>query len=176
MLSYCFRYFTNPDAAKYAKEALLKELEEEDSRSITAGAPGAAEPPEKAPRMEAAAPSSKSSLMKEFDQILEESEDPGAATSSGPAVELHGYFAEKTIATSDSPYQYWGVNRHRLPGLAAAVTKYLCAPCTSVESERLFSTVSDTLDDKRNRLTAERAEMLVFTKKNLPLLLCIEDS
>ncbi|XP_072569011.1 zinc finger BED domain-containing protein 4-like [Paramormyrops kingsleyae] len=122
---YKDRYFTNPDTAKYAKEALLKELQEGDCRTtaITAEASEAAEPLEKAPRMETAAPSSKSSLMKEFDQILEESDDPGAATSSGPAVEqLHAYFAEKTIATSDNPYQYWGVNRQRVMDLGGSGT------------------------------------------------------
>ncbi|KAL1273375.1 hypothetical protein QQF64_029237 [Cirrhinus molitorella] len=109
--------------------------------------------------------------MQEFDQIVEECGDPSAASSSSPAVQLHGYLAEKTIAASDNPYQYWGVNKHRLPCLAATATKYLCAPCTSVESERVFSTVSNIVDEKRNRLTAERTEMLVFMRKNLPLLI-----
>ncbi|XP_016106049.1 uncharacterized protein [Sinocyclocheilus grahami] len=38
------------------------------------------------------------------------------------------------------------------PGGAAScsILKYLCAPCTSVESERLFSTVSSILEEKRN--------------------------
>lgn len=170
MFYFCFRYFTSADSVKSAKDALTKELEE--LRRTTAGASEASEPPEKAPRVEAAAPStSKSSFMKEFDEILEECEDPGAASSSSTAVQVHGFFTEQTIAASDNPYQYWGVNRHRFPGLAATALKYLCAPCTSVESERLFSTVSNIVDEKRNRLTAERAEMLVFMRKNLPLLL-----
>lgn len=48
---------------------------------------------------------------------------------------------------------------------------FLCAPCTSVESKRLFSTVPNTVDEKRNRLTADSGEMNVFMTKNLPLLL-----
>lgn len=80
------------------------------------------------------------------------------------------YFSEKTVNATDDPYQYWGVNRLRFPNLAEAATKYLCAPCTSVESERLFSTVSNILDEKRNRLTAEKIEMLAFLNKNLSLL------
>ena len=141
-------------------------------RSSTDGASEAAEPQEKSPWVEAAAAApSKSSFMQEFDQIVEECEDPSAASSSSPAVQLHGYLAEKTIAASDNPYQYWGLNKYRLPCLAATTTKYLCAPCTSVESERVFSTVSNIVDEKRNRLTAERAEMLVFMRKKLPLLI-----
>ncbi|KAI2655629.1 Zinc finger BED domain-containing protein 4 [Labeo rohita] len=170
---YKDRYFTSAQSAMSAKDALTGELEElEDLRSSTAGASEAAEPQEKAPRVEAAAAApSKSSFMQEFDQIVEECEDPSAASSSSPAVQLHGYLAEKTIATSDNPYQYWGVNKYRLPCLAATATKYLCAPCTSVESERVFSTVFNIVDEKRNRLTAERTEMLVFMRKNLPLLI-----
>ena len=86
--------------------------------------------------------------MQEFDQIVEEFEDPSAASSSSPAVQLHGYLTEKNIDASDNPYQYWGVNKcwqMQLPCLAATAAKYLCAPCTSVESER-FSTVSNIVD------------------------------
>ncbi len=35
-----------------------------------------------------------------------------------------------------------------------------------VDSERLFSSASHVLDEKRNRLTCDKAEMLVFVKKN----------
>uniref|UniRef100_A0A1A7Y4G3 HAT C-terminal dimerisation domain-containing protein n=1 Tax=Iconisemion striatum TaxID=60296 RepID=A0A1A7Y4G3_9TELE len=110
--------------------------------------------------------------MKEFDKIRgEREENPGAASCSSSAVQLHGYFTEETIPATDDPYKYWRVNQQRFPGPAAAAFKYLCAPCTSVESERLFSTVSTILDEKPNRLTAEIAEMLAFLNKNLPLVL-----
>lgn len=46
---------------------------------------------------------------------------------------------------------------------------YLSVPCSSVESERLFSSVSHILTDNRSRLIAEHAKMLLFLKKNLPL-------
>jgi len=66
----------------------------------------------KRPSVEAAA-AALSSFMQElnFDLIVEECEDPSAASSSSPAVQLHGYLTEKTIATSDNPYQYWGVDK-----------------------------------------------------------------
>lgn len=146
--------------------------------TTSGGASKALEPPGKAPQLEAeagAAPStskSSSSFMKEFDKIRgEHEEDPDAASSSSTAVQLRGYFTEETIPATDDTYKYWGVNRQQFPGLAAAALKYLCAPCTSVESERLFSTVSTILDEKRNRLTAERAEILAFLSRNLPVML-----
>ncbi|KAL7887292.1 hypothetical protein AOLI_G00050130 [Acnodon oligacanthus] len=73
---YKDRYFTSAESAKRVKDALTKELEEEFLRSSTAGALETSEPPEKSPRVEAAADPDKSSFMKEFDQIVEECEDP----------------------------------------------------------------------------------------------------
>ncbi|KAL6478871.1 hypothetical protein MHYP_G00123040 [Metynnis hypsauchen] len=109
------RYEDSAESAKRAKDALTKELEEEFLRRGTAGALETSEPPEKSPRVEAEAAPDKSSFMKEYDQILEEREDPGAASSSSPGVDLLRFFTEKTIAASDSPYQYWRVNKDRLP-------------------------------------------------------------
>lgn len=197
-MCFYFRYFTRPDCSKKAKDALIKELEEAQVESeppekvpcvepaISSSAAAAAPPPPGTSSSEAAAPvapalpapaapaapaSRKSWLMKEFDQILEESEDPSAASSSSIAVQAQTYFSEKTVATSEDPYKYWEINKQRFPDLAAAARKYLCAPCTSVESERLFSTVSNIMDDKRNRLGAEKLEMLAFLSKNLPVVL-----
>lgn len=42
---------------------------------------------------------------------------------------------------------------------------------TSVDSERLFSTAANVVDEKRNRLTSKNAEMLIFLDKNLALML-----
>jgi len=47
----------------------------------------------KGPSVEAAA-AALSSFMQEFDLIVEECEDPSAASSSSPAVQLHGYLTE----------------------------------------------------------------------------------
>ena len=69
------------------------------------------------------------------------------------------------------PLDFWKTNKDRFPALAQAARSYLCAPCTSVDSERLFSTAGLIIDEKRNRLTAKNAEMLIFTKTNLPFIL-----
>ncbi len=78
---------------------------------------------------------------------------------------------EPTVQHSDNPLLYWKVNQPRLPSLAATATKFLSAPSTSVESERLFSTASVIIDERRSSLTAEKAEMLIFLKMNLLLML-----
>ena len=56
---------------------------------------------------------------------------------------------------------------HSFPHWLLLQPGLLCAPCTSVDSERLFSAVSNVIDEKRNRLYANTAEMLIFLKTNL---------
>ncbi|KAK0131747.1 Zinc finger BED domain-containing protein 4 [Merluccius polli] len=177
---YKDRYFRSEAFAVHAKDALLRELQERELSTTAEESTETLQPAEKAPRREAetapeqeaeaGAAAPRKSFMEEFEQ-MQECEDEGAASSSSAEGQLNAYLTEKTIAASDNPYHYWNVNKHRLPVLAATARKYLCAPCTSVESERLFSTVSNIVDEKRNRLTAERAEMLVFLTKNLSLQL-----
>ena len=54
--------------------------------------------------------------------------------------------------------------------IAGVARRYLGAPCTSVESERLFSSAGHVFTDQRNRLAVERAEMIIFVKHNLPAI------
>ncbi|GAA6110931.1 zinc finger BED domain-containing protein 4-like [Tachysurus ichikawai] len=72
---------------------------------------------------------------------------------------------------SDNPLVYWKNNHGHFPDLAKLARKYLSAPCTSTDSERLFSAAAHVLDEKRNRLDCDKAEKLLFIKKNLPLYL-----
>lgn len=105
-----------------------------------------------------------------FDEILEESEmESRSATSSSVFTEVQNYLTEPTIARSVSPLDYWRAHAAQSPTLAAVATRFLCAPCTSVDSERLFSATSNIMDEKRNRLSADMTEKLVFIKKNFSL-------
>ena len=81
---------------------------------------------------------------------------------------MQTYLHELVIDQKESPFLFWQRHHGRFPAVAAVAIKFLSAPSTSVESERLFSTTANIVDEKRNRLTAENAEMLVFLKKNLP--------
>ena len=77
---------------------------------------------------------------------------------------------EKDTKTRNDPLLYWRENASRKPMLASLTRKYLSALPGSVASKRLFSTAADIADEKRNRLAAEKVEMLLFLKKNLQLL------
>ena len=149
----------------------------QSSRTTPEGAEAVPGNPHKAPRMEAQPDSSSSSSSRKssfkglFEEILQEHGEERGASSTSTQGQIQTYLTEQTVPRSDSPYQYWGVNQTRFPTLAATAAKFLCAPCTSVDSERLFSVASNIVDARRNRLGGERAEMLIFLKKNLPLLL-----
>ena len=58
--------------------------------------------------------------------------------------------------------KWWAENQIRFKPLADLAISYLLSPPTSVPSERLFSGAGDINDEKRNCLSPERAEMLLF--------------
>ena len=87
------------------------------------------------------------------------------------ARQLDDFLSEDPIGRKKDPLGYWRYKKERYPALAKVARKYLSAPCTSTDSERLFSAASHVLDAKRNRLKCDKAEMLLFIKKNLPRFL-----
>ncbi|XP_061128956.1 zinc finger BED domain-containing protein 4-like [Syngnathus typhle] len=106
-----------------------------------------------------------------FNEILQESAPNNRQPTSSTAQQLDGYLSEVPISRSDDPLTYWRNNHDRFPDLAKMARKYLSAPCTSTDSERLFSAAAHVLDEKRNRLHCDKAEKLLLIKKNLPLYL-----
>ncbi|XP_067300896.1 zinc finger BED domain-containing protein 4-like [Pseudorasbora parva] len=111
------------------------------------------------------------SLSDMFDEILQENTPFGRQRTSSTAQQLDSYLSEVPIPRSNNPLEFWRTNQGRFPDLAQMARRYLSAPCTSTDSERLFSAASHIIDEKRNRLSCEKAEKLLFIKKNLPLFL-----
>ena len=66
--------------------------------------------------------------------------------------------------------EYWQLKKAIWPSLAHLASKYLGIPPSSAASERLFSSTSDIVSTERNRLLPEKVEMLLFNKKNLPIV------
>ena len=56
------------------------------------------------------------------------------------------------------------------PVLAKFAKKYLNISATSCASERVFSTSGFICSDRRNKLTGDNIDMLIFIAKNLPLV------
>ncbi|GBP80225.1 Zinc finger BED domain-containing protein 1 [Eumeta japonica] len=86
------------------------------------------------------------------------------------ALELDSYLKENLLTKNKSPFEWWTGHQPRYPELARLARVFLCAPASTVYSERLFSEAGNVYEEKRNRLLPERAESLVFPHHNLPLL------
>nr|XP_054604940.1 zinc finger BED domain-containing protein 4-like [Nothobranchius furzeri] len=160
---YKDRYFTKSDHLRFAKDSLIREVMKMEENRVASEEPEAAEPVSKAPRQGAG-----SSLGSILDEILEERQPEAQSVSTTSAdVQVRIYLSEQTIPRKSNPLDYWKTHATQFPSLAAVATKFLCAPCTSVDSERLFSAVSNILDENRNRLSPDKLEMLIFLKKNM---------
>lgn len=88
------------------------------------------------------------------------------AVTSGADVEISVFFSELLIPLRDDPLQWWKTNQQQFPLPAKTAKIYLCAPPTSVPSERLFSTAGDMRSHTRNRGSTLNVERLVFLKGN----------
>lgn len=83
---------------------------------------------------------------------------------------VHEYHKEKRLGANEDPLKWWKTNNSKYPALGKLAQQYLSCPPSSVTSEQLFSVAGNIYDEKRNRLKGEKAEKLLFLKKNLPLL------
>lgn len=163
-----FSFFNKAGHLTLAKDNLIQEVAKMEERRATSEEPEAtAEPVSKSPCFEGC-----SSLASAFEEILQERQSQAQSVSTTSAeVQVQTYFSQQTTPKRSNPLQYWKDHAAQFPSLAAVATKYLCAPCSSVDSERLFSAVANVLDEKRNRLSSDHVEMLIFIKKNIHTIL-----
>jgi len=80
---------------------------------------------------------------------------------------VNAYLSEANAPRHSNPLLYWKEKQASWPLLSTLARKYLAPPCTTVPSERLFSTAGNIVTDKRTRLDAEKLEMLLFLNKNM---------
>ena len=81
------------------------------------------------------------------------------------------YLKEPIQDRHTEPLSYWKSKQVLWKGLALMASKYLSTPPSSASSERLFSSAGDIISKERNRLGTEKAEMLLFVKKNCQYLI-----
>ena len=62
---------------------------------------------------------------------------------------------------------WWKANHKQYPTLAIVAMNLFCIPATSANCERAFSTLTNVVTKKRNRLHAETTRRLTFLKQNL---------
>lgn len=68
------------------------------------------------------------------------------------------------------PLKYWKDNSHRFPYLSQIAKDIFGTPASSGSVERVFSTATDIMTSKRNRMKADLFSMLMFIKRNSHLM------
>ena len=81
--------------------------------------------------------------------------------------ELEMYKAEPPPNLDSDPLAWWSGHRALYPLMCKLALRMFSFVATSVPSERLFSTTGNVITDKRNRLTSEHADQLIFLFENL---------
>ncbi|CAJ1053418.1 hypothetical protein KUCAC02_018705 [Xyrichtys novacula] len=89
------------------------------------------------------------SLLGMFQAIIAENAEP-AQQPENSRVDLRSYLLEPTIELKRCPLEYWRSNESCYGLLSQLARKYLSSPCTSVDSERLFSGAGNVMTEKRN--------------------------
>lgn len=110
-----------------------------------------------------------SSLWDCFSEISGEkaSENTKSRTIPEHEVEIGLYLSMGLLGRKENPLKWWKTNKSVFPNLQKLARVYLCAPSSSVYSERLFSEAGNIHLPKRNRLLPGNGEMLLFLHHNL---------
>ncbi|XP_047127585.2 zinc finger BED domain-containing protein 4-like [Hydra vulgaris] len=89
--------------------------------------------------------------------------------------EVNFYLSLPILPKNECPYKWWSAYRYTFSdkdtyklNLSKFSKKVLCAPPSSVKSERLFSTSGNIFEAKRNRLLPEHGEQIAFLNCNMP--------
>jgi hypothetical protein len=75
------------------------------------------------------------------------------------------YNLEQVIHQNADPLAWWKTKKAMYPLLATLARRVLAVPATSANAERLFSKAGLTLTDKRNRLSGDNVELLVWLRE-----------
>lgn len=82
--------------------------------------------------------------------------------------EMEVYMNSDMLNLKTDPLLWWREHSWRFPLLSALAKQRLSVPATSVPSERVFSTAGDILSAQRAAMGADKVDMLIFLKKNMP--------
>ncbi|XP_037539225.1 zinc finger BED domain-containing protein 4-like [Nematolebias whitei] len=105
-------------------------------------------------------------LFAEEDMAVEIKQENTFSTTEKIQEEIKWYRSLPSTRTSVNPVTWWWNARDTMPMLSDLATRYLCVQASSTPSERTFSTPGDTISHERACLCPEKADMLIFLKKN----------
>ena len=100
-------------------------------------------------------------------ELVKNSDSKEESITVNVKLEMVRYQNLSIIENTADPIQWWLANRDSFPEMSFLARKYLSAPPSSVESERVFSIGGILYSQKRNRMNADTGEMLMFLHYNL---------
>lgn len=72
------------------------------------------------------------------------------------------YLQMPHVDRKQNPLHFWESHKNFFPKLYLLARKYLCVPATSVPSERVFSKAGQLCNDRRNRLSSQNLDHIIF--------------
>lgn len=151
-------------AIAYVKEALVMPTQITDNEFIDSHS-SVASPVSTGSTSEQGSDSTHFSLWNAFEELARTPE-PQAKEPDNLTTEITQYLNENIIPRSLNPLQWWRENSARYPKVSLAAKRFLCIPATQVASEQLFSKTGNIVSARRECLSPEHVEQLVFVKSN----------
>lgn len=105
-----------------------------------------------------------SSLWHEFDNLAAES-----LVGAHKNTEVNTYLNMPLLERTGNPLKWWEQNEKLLPNLCKLAVAYLGIPATETACERVFSSAGNIVSSKRESLTTQHIEELVFLHENRTL-------
>lgn len=90
--------------------------------------------------------------------------------TTSATIEIRQYNEEPAIDRHSDPFDWWQKRENVYPHLAKLAKRYFSMVATSVPSERVFSTAGELVSKKRNRLSSEHIECIMFLNGNKSFL------
>ncbi|XP_015248262.1 PREDICTED: zinc finger BED domain-containing protein 1-like [Cyprinodon variegatus] len=122
---------------------------------------GAAVGPLKKPKLSAL-----EELFADEDMAVEMRQENSSSDTDKIQEEIQRYRGSPSTLTSVNAVTWWWNVRDTMPMLSNLATRYRCVQASSTPSEHTFSTAGDTISQERACLSPEKADMLIFLKKN----------
>ncbi|XP_041846931.1 E3 SUMO-protein ligase ZBED1-like [Melanotaenia boesemani] len=170
-----FKNLVFRDKDNVEKHVLLTEMQETyhlTSESSSAGPPAAASSPgPSSASLGSPAPTSSSAQVKkgiwaDFDsQVLAAQQH--RTTGTDALIEMRRYMEEKPVPRDQDPLLWWKSHEQAFSSLSRLAAKYLGITASSVPSERIFSKAGELVSQRRNRLTGDHVNILLFLNKNI---------
>ena len=105
------------------------------------------------------------SIWFDVDKIVSTAQPQGTFRSRS-IIEVQRYLEDGNLQRNKDPLQWWCENKHIYPNIAKVAQERLCTLATSVPCERLFSKAGLVLTDRRNRLSDNKVNMILFLNSN----------